>query len=420
MKSVLREKKYANKKIITIIDDLDRLDSSKIVEALDALKVFMDLDKCIFIVPFDDAILKKALEEKRVSNLTSTESEIDSDLILDKLFQYKVYIPELVKINIKKYAVELFQENCQDFIMEYMNGNMEEACRIVQNIVIHKHVSTPRQVKKLINNFINNMIIACKREKKQTVQKGFATELDSIRMIAKISVLQADFNEFYDTLFLNMNAMEEIVEVYRGENDSPSEEVGRFFENIDERYELKPKYQSLINYLIHTEKYNKVPSLASYIYMAQDKISALTGDKKQQEFMETMLSKDHLPELWRRRAEHYYSEFARAEKGAELWREGDLEGYGQLVFESGKSSIYSYECGCDELKKLYEIMWNTDGIYGGRFSGAGFKGCCMALVDPEKVEDIKVKVAEEYLKAFPELEGKYSAYVCESADGVRL
>ena len=130
--------------------------------------------------------------------------------------------------------------------------------------------------------------------------------------------------------------------------------------------------------------------------------------------------KDHLPELWRRRAEHYYSEFARAEKGAELWRKGDLEGYGQLVFESGKSSIYSYECGCDELKKLYEIMRNTDGIYGGRFSGAGFKGCCMALVDPEKVEDIKAKVTEEYLKAFPELEGRYSAYVCESADGVRL
>ena len=49
--------------------------------------------------------------------------------------------------------------------------------------------------------------------------------------------------------------------------------------------------------------------------------------------------KDRLPELWRRRAEHYYSEFARAEKGAELWRKGDLEGYGQLVFESGKSSI---------------------------------------------------------------------------------
>ena len=130
--------------------------------------------------------------------------------------------------------------------------------------------------------------------------------------------------------------------------------------------------------------------------------------------------KERLPELWRRRAEHYYSEFARAEKGAELWRKGDLEGYGQLVFESGKSSIYSYECGCDELKKLYEIMTDTDGIYGGRFSGAGFKGCCMALIDPDKAEDIEAKVTAEYLKAFPALDGKYSFHLCESADGVEL
>ena len=120
--------------------------------------------------------------------------------------------------------------------------------------------------------------------------------------------------------------------------------------------------------------------------------------------------KDRLPELWRRRAEHYYSEFARAEKGAELWRKGDLEGYGQLVFESGKSSIYSYECGCDELKKLYEIMTDTDGIYGGRFSGAGFKGCCMALIDPDKAEDIEARVTAEYLKAFPALNGKTRPY----------
>ncbi len=130
--------------------------------------------------------------------------------------------------------------------------------------------------------------------------------------------------------------------------------------------------------------------------------------------------KYRLPELWRRRAEHYYSEFARAEAGAELWRKGDLEGYGQLVFASGKSSIENYECGCDELKKLYEIMVNTKGIYGGRFSGAGFKGCCMALIDPKYAEEIEAKVTAEYLKAFPALEGKYSFHLCESADGVAL
>ena len=75
---------------------------------------------------------------------------------------------------------------------------------------------------------------------------------------------------------------------------------------------------------------------------------------------------------------------------------------------------------CDELKKLYEIMTDTDGIYGGRFSGAGFKGCCMALIDPDKAEDIEAKVTAEYLKAFPALDGKYSFHLCESADGVEL
>ena len=74
----------------------------------------------------------------------------------------------------------------------------------------------------------------------------------------------------------------------------------------------------------------------------------------------------------------------------------------------------------NELKKLYEIMVDTDGIYGGRFSGAGFKGCCMALIDPNKAEDIEAKVTAEYLKAFPALDGKYSFHLCESADGVEL
>ncbi len=129
--------------------------------------------------------------------------------------------------------------------------------------------------------------------------------------------------------------------------------------------------------------------------------------------------KNRLPEIWARRAEHYFTEFARAEKGAQLWREGDLESYGQLVFESGASSINNYECGCEELIRLYEIMRNTDGIYGGRFSGAGFKGCCMALIDPQKAEKISAEVGAQYLKSFPKLEGKYSFHLCESGNGVK-
>ncbi len=130
--------------------------------------------------------------------------------------------------------------------------------------------------------------------------------------------------------------------------------------------------------------------------------------------------KDRLPENWRRRAEHWYTEFQRVEAGAEAWRRGDLEEFGRLSFESGRSSIYNWETGSPELIKLYEIMTQTDGIYGGRFSGAGFKGCCMALIDPAYEEEICAKVQREYIKAFPHLKDKYSAHICVSADGVRL
>ena len=130
--------------------------------------------------------------------------------------------------------------------------------------------------------------------------------------------------------------------------------------------------------------------------------------------------KNRLPENFRKRATHYFSEIARAEAGAEAWRKGDLDEYGKLVFASGKSSVENYECGCPELITMYNIMTETEGIYGGRFSGAGFKGCCMALIDPDKAEEIERTVTDRYLKVYPDLTGKYSFHLCDSADGVKL
>ena len=61
-----------------------------------------------------------------------------------------------------------------------------------------------------------------------------------------------------------------------------------------------------------------------------------------------------LPEPWRKRAEHFYSEFARVHRGVEAWRKGDLDTFGKVIFESGRSSIENYQTGSDELKTLYD------------------------------------------------------------------
>ena len=130
--------------------------------------------------------------------------------------------------------------------------------------------------------------------------------------------------------------------------------------------------------------------------------------------------KDRLPVPWARRCEHWYTEFERAEKAAEAWRRGDIEEYGRISFASGWSSIHNWESGAPEQIRLYEIMTRTEGIYGGRFSGAGFKGCCMALIDPAYEASIRENVTREYLASFPEMKGKYDVFICESADGVTI
>ncbi|MDE6693734.1 MAG: galactokinase, partial [Muribaculaceae bacterium] len=112
----------------------------------------------------------------------------------------------------------------------------------------------------------------------------------------------------------------------------------------------------------------------------------------QQEHLERYA--DRMPERFARRARHFYTECERVRRGVEAWEKGDIEAFGQLVFESCESSMDNYECGSTELISIYEIMRDTDGIYGGRFSGAGFKGACIALVDPSKTESIRETVTK--------------------------
>ena len=127
---------------------------------------------------------------------------------------------------------------------------------------------------------------------------------------------------------------------------------------------------------------------------------------------------DKMPERFAKRARHFYTECERVKQGVEAWRAGDIKKFGELVFESCESSMNNYECGSPELIALYRIMRRTDGIYGGRFSGAGFKGACIALVDPSKEDTIRQFVTEEYLKEFPQYKDSFKAFFCHTSNGV--
>ena len=127
---------------------------------------------------------------------------------------------------------------------------------------------------------------------------------------------------------------------------------------------------------------------------------------------------EQMPERFARRARHFYTECERVKAGVEAWKNGDIEQFGQLVFESCESSMNNYECGSPELIALYRIMRQTKGIYGGRFSGAGFKGACIALVDPACEDEIRETVTKAYLAEYPQYRNSFEIFFCDPADGV--
>ena len=130
--------------------------------------------------------------------------------------------------------------------------------------------------------------------------------------------------------------------------------------------------------------------------------------------------RDEMPPRFSRRAEHFFGEHKRVREGITAWETGNLEWLGSLSKASCESSIHNYECGSPELIAIYNAMLTTDGIYGGRFSGAGFKGACIALIDPAKKEQIEKEVTEKYLAQFPQYKNSFKVYFCKSDDGARF
>ena len=127
-----------------------------------------------------------------------------------------------------------------------------------------------------------------------------------------------------------------------------------------------------------------------------------------------------MPARFARRAEHFYTEYRRVRQGVTAWETGNLKLFGKLSFDSCESSIHNYECGSPELIAIYEIMRQLPGVYGGRFSGAGFKGACIALVDPAYKENIQKVLTEKYLEQFPEYEKTFQVFWVKPDDGARF
>lgn len=224
--ALLKERLPENGKdvLIAIIDDIDRLNPKKMLEALDALKAFSDFKKCIFIVPFDDHKIKKAYKEAK----SSDDEFMACDLMLDKLFQYKIDLPPLVKQDLIPYARKLVDSKAPDLrdaINEVSPRYFEDT---ILPILVPTHIKTPRKLKKIINCFATNYLLIKSRSDED--MSGINTKLkltvDSvmIQTIAFLSVLQSEFSVVYEKLLKYPTIMEDTIKDYERETKKTEDE----------------------------------------------------------------------------------------------------------------------------------------------------------------------------------------------------
>lgn len=126
-----------------------------------------------------------------------------------------------------------------------------------------------------------------------------------------------------------------------------------------------------------------------------------------------------LPAPLRRRATHYFGEMARVHAAINAWTAGDLNAFGSVITETGESSIHHYECGSPELIRLFDLLRSQPGTYGARFSGAGFRGYCMAMVTPSSIPTIVETVTNAYLADFPHHRPLFHTHTCQWSDGAQ-
>jgi galactokinase len=125
-------------------------------------------------------------------------------------------------------------------------------------------------------------------------------------------------------------------------------------------------------------------------------------------------NRNEFPDVIYRRCRHVVTENARVQRAAIMLREGNLNGFGELMGQSHRSLRDDYEVSCRELDILVEIAGRQPGLHGARMTGGGFGGCTINLVSAEHAAKFRQNVATAYEQAtglVPEI------YICTAADG---
>jgi len=179
--------------VVIFIDDLDRCMPERVVDTLEAIKLFLSVENTAFVIGADERILKHSISMHLQLHTFNNESSYlyDSEQIvtdyIEKLIQIPYHIPKLSPSEIESYNNLLFCSNGleneefekiydnylifrkSDFYTAYSFGHINDVIKLddkeelSQMLHISHHMSlmitnvlkgNPRQIKRFLNTFV--------------------------------------------------------------------------------------------------------------------------------------------------------------------------------------------------------------------------------------------------------------------------
>jgi len=116
-----------------------------------------------------------------------------------------------------------------------------------------------------------------------------------------------------------------------------------------------------------------------------------------------------------RRVRHVVTENARVDAMCAALAAGDLEAAGALLCEGQRSLRDDFEASSPELDALCELGDAADGVFGSRLTGAGFGGCTIHLVAPDRAGAVAEALREGFARRFGRRPPVWSVVAAEGA-----
>ncbi len=298
-----------SKKLVIVIDNIDRCNPETVVQVLLTVKNFLDKRNVIFILPIDEEGVKKFL-----ANSTRDTSEF-----LRKIFNATIRLKKFSNAEMFDYTWKLVKK----YGLEEMGINA-----VVVDMVCKEYTNNPRKIIQFLNNFQLELFTIREQGEREYIDADQVFQ--NLPFFAKINILKEEYPNLYNELFHKQFLLDQIH--YSVAN-------GRYQIDHDSIYKVDAK---------------DVPQLSEEEWMFFKRTSFVQTPKTIEPFITNKDLRKDIPDdiaslvsssNWERIKEHLIQEVFSFERLIQLMREiNDKEIVKRELYESSGASFLGLVC----------------------------------------------------------------------------